>query len=72
MLNQMQTRQPQILRSAQTMAADKGYDYGKWMTRLWDAHGITPIIDLRRMWKECKQTNFYADRSYPLQVESIL
>lgn len=60
-LNQMQTRQPQILGAAQTMAADKGYDNGKLITRLWNAHGIKPIIDYAGCGKT--QTYFSADRA---------
>ncbi len=66
LLNQMQKRQPQILRSAQTMAADKGYDDGKLITRLWDAYGIKPIIDLRRMWKDPDET-----RLFPGQTNAV-
>ena len=56
LLNQMQERQPALLTTAQTMAADKGYDDGKLITLLWDTYRIKPIIDIRRLWKDPNET----------------
>ena len=33
-------------------AVDKGYDNEKNCRRLYDEHGIKPVIDIRRMWRD--------------------
>ena len=36
--------------------ADKGYDDGKMIARLWDEHGIKAVIDIRDCWKDGEET----------------
>jgi len=36
--------------------ADRGYDNGKLIDKLWDDHGIRPIIDIRNCWKDGEKT----------------
>ena len=43
---------PQVFSRCEYLAADKGYDDGKLISRLWDKHLIKPIIDIRSMWKD--------------------
>ena len=45
-------RQPGLMERAEEMAADKGYDSTENNQKLYDDHGIIPIIDTRRLWKQ--------------------
>jgi hypothetical protein len=45
-------RHPQIHRDMDTAAGDKGYDSEENCRRLYDEHGIKPVIDIRRMWRD--------------------
>lgn len=56
LINQMSTRQPDILQRAEVLTADKGYDDGPFLAALWDDHGIKPVIDIRLMWKDGEAT----------------
>jgi hypothetical protein len=42
----------QIHRDVDTGAGDKGYDSEENCRRLYDEHGIKPVIDIRRMWRD--------------------
>ena len=52
LLEQMEKRQPEILRTAETLAADKGYDGTKLIKKCWGQYQIKPVIDIRNMWKD--------------------
>ena len=41
-----------LFERARELAADKGYDSADNKARLYDDHGIMPLIDHRRMWKD--------------------
>lgn len=56
LLDQMQERQPEILKKAETLAADRGYDDTKLIVKCWDEHQIKPIIDIRNMWRDTDKT----------------
>ena len=36
--------------------ADRGYDDGKFIAKLWDEYRIKPVIDIRNMWKDGEET----------------
>jgi hypothetical protein len=44
-------KHPEIHKDMDTAAADKGYDSEENCRRLYDEHGIKPVIDIRRMWR---------------------
>lgn len=44
--------QPSVLVGCKNLMADKGYDDGKFIEKLWDDHAIKPIIDIRNLWKD--------------------
>lgn len=52
MLDNMEERQPLLLESCEHFVADRGYDDGKLHARLWDNHGIKPVIGIRNLWKK--------------------
>jgi hypothetical protein len=56
MLDEMERRQPWLLERCQMLLADKGYDDGKLLGRLWDEHAIKPVIAIRDLWKDGEAT----------------
>ena len=45
-----------------TVVADKGYDSEENCRRLYDEHGIKPVIDIRRMWRDKETKLLDAER----------
>jgi hypothetical protein len=62
LLEQVQQRQPDLLKAAETLAADRGYDDTKLLVKLWDDHSIKPVIDIRNMWKDPDKTRLLEGR----------
>ena len=56
LIEEMEQKQPKILKEAETLAADKGYDDTKLIKKLWDQNEIKPVIDIRNMWKDGEKT----------------
>ena len=46
LIDTLKEERPQILKTCETMEADKGYDDTKLIKRLWDEEEIKPVIDL--------------------------
>ena len=63
LLEQMIETQPEILRIAETLAGDKGYDDTKLIEKCWDQYQIKPVIDIRNMWKDGEQTRLLNGRT---------
>ena len=57
LLTQIEQEQPEILKIAETLAGDKGYDDTKFIEKCWDKHQIKPVIDIRNMWKDGEETH---------------
>jgi len=47
---------------AKELSADKGYDSAENNKELYDDHGIKPVIDKRRMWRDEKYKNLFGER----------
>jgi len=64
LVEEVKERHLEIYRNIDRAAADKGYDSEENCRRLYDEHGIKPVIDIRRMWRD-KETRLldpgYAD-----------
>lgn len=56
LIDQLEDKQPDIVKAAETMAGDKGYDDTKLIMTCWDNLQIKPIIDIRNMWKDKDKT----------------
>lgn len=52
LVDQLEQRHPTVLQRCGHLSADKGYDDGKLITRLWDQHQIKPVIDIRNCWRD--------------------
>jgi hypothetical protein len=58
----MEERQPEILKQAEVLTADRGYDDTKLLVKCWDKYGIKPVIDIRNMWKDGESTRMLGER----------
>lgn len=56
LLKQVEQKHPQMLKTTETLAADRGYDDTKLLVKLWDEHKIKPVIDIRNMWRDGEPT----------------
>jgi hypothetical protein len=52
LIEKLRRKQPEIIEGCETLAADRGYDDTKLITKLYDKHGIKPVIDIRNVWKD--------------------
>jgi hypothetical protein len=52
LVEEVKEKHPQIHEDIDTAAADKGYDSEENCRRLYDEHGMKPVIDIRRMWRD--------------------
>ena len=56
LVERMEQRHPELLDECEIFLADRGLDDGKLIERLWEDHGIKPVIDIREMWKDGEPT----------------
>jgi len=56
LLDSLKTIMPGVLDQADYFLADRGYDDGKLIKKLWDDHHIKPVIDIRNLWKDGEDT----------------
>ena len=52
LVEEVKGKHPQIYRDIDTAAGDRGYDSEENCRKLYDEHGIKPVIDIRRMWRD--------------------
>lgn len=52
LVKEVKEKHLQIYRDMDTAATDKGYDSEQNCRLLYDEHGIKPVIDIRRMWRD--------------------
>ena len=55
MVETLEATHPELVARCQTLAADRGLDSGEVNQALWQEHGIKPVIDTRKLWKDEKQ-----------------
>jgi len=48
----LKEKHSQIHEGIENLSGDKGYDSGENCRQLYDEHGIKPVIDIRRMWRD--------------------
>jgi hypothetical protein len=56
LLERLEQRHPELLDDCEVFLADRGLDDAKLIERLWDDHGIKPVIDIRNMWRDSEAT----------------
>ena len=47
--------EPSLAERCEDFCADRGLDAGPLKRKLWEVHGVRPLIDVREMWREEKQ-----------------
>jgi hypothetical protein len=52
LVKEVKDKHPEIYRGMKKLTADKGYDSEENCRDLYDEHGIKPVIDIRRMWRD--------------------
>jgi hypothetical protein len=52
MVDDLEESHPQLLEGCEALMADKAYDDGKLLDKLWEGHRIAPIIPKRDDWKQ--------------------
>ena len=62
LLEKMEERQPEILKKAEILTGDRGYDDSKLIINCWDQHAIKPVIDIRNMWKDGESTRLLTNK----------
>jgi hypothetical protein len=56
LIDTLSEKRPQVLKKAQYLIADRGYDDGKLITVLWDDYLIKTVIDIRNIWRDGEKT----------------
>jgi hypothetical protein len=56
LVDHLESRHPELLEGCEYLDADRGYDDGKLISKLWDRHEIKPVIDIRNLWKDGEET----------------
>ena len=51
--------EPALASGCEDFCADRGLDAGPPKRKLWDVHGVRPLVDVREMWREEKQEPGY-------------
>ena len=52
LVEDLKERHPEIHKDIDELSGDKGYDSEDNCCQLYDEHGIKPVIDIRRMWRD--------------------
>jgi len=52
MVGEVKRKHPEVYRDIERLAGDKAYDSEENCRKLYDEHGIKPVIDIRRMWRD--------------------
>ncbi len=56
LVEQLVERHPELVERCEALVADRGYDDTKLIVKLWEEHGIKPVIDIRNTWRDGEET----------------
>jgi hypothetical protein len=56
MFTGIKAEHPEMMKRCTYGIADRGYDDGKMIERLWEEYGIKPVIGIRNLWKDGEET----------------
>lgn len=56
LVKRIKERHGRILENCRELTADKLFDDGKFISNLWDEHGVKPVIGIRNLWKDGEET----------------
>lgn len=63
LLEKVNQRHPKLLEATENYLGDRGLDDGELIRKLWDDHGIKPVIDIRNCWKDGEETKLVQGQS---------
>ena len=52
LLDRLEEQHPEVVERCRELAADRAYDDGKLIRKVWDDWQVLPIIDIRNCWKD--------------------
>lgn len=62
LIGALEHHRPHILRQAEFFSADRGYDDGKLIEKLWRGHHIKPVVGIRNLWRDGEETKLLPGR----------
>lgn len=72
MIEEINEKHPEIIKRAEELSGDKGYDSIKNITFLWDECGIKPVIDIKQTWREEKRGEITTRPLHPEKIDNIV
>jgi hypothetical protein len=64
LIENMEETNPTLLKRCKYFIGDRGYDNKAMLSKLWDIHGIHPIIDNRMLWRDTDTDTTRAYKKY--------
>ncbi len=62
MIDELGADKPEILEVCENFMADRGYDDGKLIEKLWEDYDVRAVIDIRELWKDGEETRLFEGR----------
>ena len=62
LIDELGASKPKILNVCEHFMADRGYDDGKLIKKLWEDYDVRAVIDIRNLWKDGEQTRLFEGR----------
>ena len=62
LIGDLDAKRTEVLNECEYFTADRGYDDGKLNSKLFDEHGIKPVIDTRNLWHDDEKTRLFAGK----------
>jgi Transposase DDE domain/Transposase domain (DUF772) len=71
LVGDLKQKHPQIDEDIENLSGDKGYDSEDNCRQLYDKHGIKPVIDIRRMWRDKETKLLDPERSDNIVYDEV-
>jgi hypothetical protein len=71
LVGDLKQKHPQIYEDIENLSGDKGYDSEENCRQLYDKHGIKPVIDIRRMWRDKETKLLDPERSDNIVYDEV-
>jgi transposase len=62
LIDELGADKSEVLKVCENFMADRGYDDGKLIEKLWDDYNVRAVIDIRNLWKDGEQTRLFEGR----------
>ena len=62
LIDELGATKPEMLKVCENFIADRGYDDGKLIEKLWGDYDIRAVIDIRNLWKDGEETRLFEGR----------